>query len=273
MNSAATWRAGTWAHNGGLSIVRALITGIGGFVGRHLLQHLQEEGDEVAGVGRAADCESLPESLRVFHADLTDRAAIEDVIRELRPEAIYHLAAQSSTGDSLVDPWATLGNNLRAQLNLLESVLAVGDRARVLIVGSSDEYGRRAARRCADRRERAVAPDHPVCGQQGRPGHARPSVLRAIRPPCRSRAAVQPHRARPRLTLRHSQLRASTGRNRSRRARAGPARRQPGRRARLLGRARHGSGVPSGGPEGRAGRGLQSWQRARGAVSPRSSTI
>jgi GDP-4-dehydro-6-deoxy-D-mannose reductase len=122
--------------------VRALITGIGGFVGRHLLQHLQEEGDEVAGVGRAADCESLPKSLRVFHADLTDRAAIEDVTRELRPQAIYHLAAQSSTGDSLVDPWATLGNNLHAQLNLLESVLAVGDRARVLIVGSSDEYGR-----------------------------------------------------------------------------------------------------------------------------------
>jgi GDP-4-dehydro-6-deoxy-D-mannose reductase len=122
--------------------VRALITGIGGFVGRHLLRHLQEEGDEVVGIGRAADCAHLPDSVRVFHADLTDRTAVDEVIREARPEAIYHLAAQSSTGESFVDPWATLGNNLHAQLNLLEAVLGAGDRPRVLIVGSSDEYGR-----------------------------------------------------------------------------------------------------------------------------------
>jgi GDP-4-dehydro-6-deoxy-D-mannose reductase len=122
--------------------VRALITGIGGFVGRHMLRHLQEEGDEVVGIGRAADCAHLPDLVRVFHADLTDRAAVDEVIRETRPEAIYHLAAQSSTGDSFVDPWATLGNNLHAQLNLLEAVLSAGNNPRVLIVGSSDEYGR-----------------------------------------------------------------------------------------------------------------------------------
>ena len=52
---------------------------------------------------------------RLHPFDRSDGA--RSVIRELRPEAIYHLAAQSSTGDSLVDPWATLGNNLHAQLN------------------------------------------------------------------------------------------------------------------------------------------------------------
>jgi len=122
--------------------MRALITGIGGFVGRHLLRHLQDEGDEVVGIGRPADCAHLPASIRVFHADLTDRPAVDEVIFEARPEAIYHLAAQSSTGESFVDPWATLGNNLHAQLNLLEAVLSAGDKPRVLIVGSSDEYGR-----------------------------------------------------------------------------------------------------------------------------------
>src|SRR3954447_11158877 len=119
--------------------MRALITGIGGFVGRHLLQHLQESGDEVSGLGRPADCVGLPDSVRVYLTDLSDRAAVEQTISDARPEAIYHLAAQSSTGESLVDPWATLGNNLLGQLNLLEATLTLQARPRVLVVGSSDE--------------------------------------------------------------------------------------------------------------------------------------
>jgi len=121
--------------------VRALITGIGGFVGRHLLAHLQAEGDTVFGLGRAADCVGLPDDVRVFLADLSDRPAVEGVVRDVGPEAVYHLAAQSSTGDSLVDPWATIGNNLLGQLNLFEALLAHNQRPKVLVVGSSDEYG------------------------------------------------------------------------------------------------------------------------------------
>jgi GDP-4-dehydro-6-deoxy-D-mannose reductase len=123
--------------------VRALITGIGGFVGRHLLQHLRQQGDEVCGLGRPLDCLGLAtDAVRVYPADLQDRAAVEAVIREVRPEAVYHLAAQSSTGDSLVDPWATISNNLLSQLNLFEALLAAGLRPRTLVIGSSDEYGR-----------------------------------------------------------------------------------------------------------------------------------
>jgi GDP-4-dehydro-6-deoxy-D-mannose reductase len=122
--------------------MRALITGIGGFVGRHLLQHLQAQGDEVCGLGRPVDCLDLPDGVRVYPTDLSDRAAVEGVVREAQPEAIYHLAAQSSPAESLSDPWATLSNNLLAQINLLEAVLSVGLRPRVLVIGSSDEYGR-----------------------------------------------------------------------------------------------------------------------------------
>ncbi|MDQ3810502.1 MAG: GDP-mannose 4,6-dehydratase [Chloroflexota bacterium] len=121
--------------------MRALITGIGGFVGRHLLEHLRAEGDAVFGVGRPADVADLQDDVSVMLADLSDRSAIEQVIREVRPDAIYHLAAQSSTGDSLVDPWATIANNLLGQLNLFEAVLANNSRPRILVVGSSDEYG------------------------------------------------------------------------------------------------------------------------------------
>jgi GDP-4-dehydro-6-deoxy-D-mannose reductase len=121
--------------------VRALITGIGGFVGRHLRQHLEEQGDSVCGLGRPKDSVDLA-SLRMFHADLTDRPAIEKIVREAQPDAVYHLAAQSSPAESLADPWATIGNNLLAQINLFEALLAANLRPRVLVVGSSDEYGR-----------------------------------------------------------------------------------------------------------------------------------
>ncbi len=121
--------------------MRALITGIGGFVGRHLRQHLEEQGDSVCGLGRPADSRDMA-TVRVFAADLSDRGAIDRIVREAEPEAVYHLAAQSSPAESLSDPWATIGNNLLAQINLFEALLAANLRPRVLVIGSSDEYGR-----------------------------------------------------------------------------------------------------------------------------------
>src|SRR5438309_4145396 len=121
--------------------MRALITGVGGFVGRHLLNRLLEEGDEVCGLGRVGDVGGIS-SVRVFRADLADRSAVERLMREAQPDAVYHLAAQSSPAESLADPWATIGNNLLAQINLFEALLAANLRPRVLVIGSSDEYGR-----------------------------------------------------------------------------------------------------------------------------------
>ena len=120
--------------------MRAAITGVGGFVGRHLLHHLQEQGDEVWGLGRASDVTGLDDG-HIRRIDLIDRAAVERVLRELQPDAVYHLAAQSSPAESLSDPWATIRNNMLAQLNLLEALLQSGQRPRVLVIGSSDEYG------------------------------------------------------------------------------------------------------------------------------------
>src|SRR5947209_4572732 len=120
--------------------MRALITGVGGFVGRHLLNHLLEEGDEVCGLGRVGDVGGIS-SVRVFRADLADRSAVERLMREAQPDAVYHLAAQSSPFESLADPWGTIGNNMLAQMNLFDALLGAGLRPRVLVVGSSDEYG------------------------------------------------------------------------------------------------------------------------------------
>jgi GDP-4-dehydro-6-deoxy-D-mannose reductase len=122
--------------------MRALITGVGGFAGRHLARHLCAEGDQVSGIGRPPDCLDLADAAEVFAADLRDRAEVLGVARMVRPDAVYHLAAQSSTSESLVDPWGTLANNLQAQISVFEALLGAGLRPRVLVVGSSDEYGR-----------------------------------------------------------------------------------------------------------------------------------
>ena len=120
--------------------MRALITGIGGFVGRHLLTHLQDAGDDVCGLGRPGDVAGLA-SIPISSTDLSQRADVERFIRDMQPEAVYHLAAQSSPAESLGDPWGTISNNLLAQITLFESLLSAGLRPRVLVVGSSDEYG------------------------------------------------------------------------------------------------------------------------------------
>ena len=49
--------------------------------------------------------------------DLSDLSAVERLVRQTRPEAVYHLAAQSSPSESVTNPWGTICNNLRAQLN------------------------------------------------------------------------------------------------------------------------------------------------------------
>jgi GDP-4-dehydro-6-deoxy-D-mannose reductase len=121
--------------------VRALITGVGGFVGRHLLQHLLDEGDQVFGLGRRGDIGGLPEGVTAFAVDLAYKAQVEAAVHAARPDVVYHLAAQSSPRESLDDPWATLSNNLRSQMNLLETLRGLDTLPRVLVVGSSDEYG------------------------------------------------------------------------------------------------------------------------------------
>jgi GDP-4-dehydro-6-deoxy-D-mannose reductase len=62
-------------------------------------------------------------------------------VEEIKPDYIFHLAAQSFVPSSFVDPWDTLENNIRSELNLLEAVRQSGREVWFLIVGSNEEYG------------------------------------------------------------------------------------------------------------------------------------
>jgi len=107
-----------------------LVTGATGFVGPYLLAHLRESGDETATPGDPSE-----------QFDVTDRARVHEVFRASQPEVVYHLAAWSEVGSSWQDPTTCLRVNVEGTANVLDAARAAGVR-RVLVVGSSEEYGK-----------------------------------------------------------------------------------------------------------------------------------
>jgi GDP-4-dehydro-6-deoxy-D-mannose reductase len=124
--------------------LKALITGAGGFVGGHLCTHLLAHTDwDLVGTvyPHPVDTQPADPRLRLVHADLRDLAGVQALVDQVQPSHIFHLAAQSFVPASFADPWDTLENNIRAQLNLLEAVRRSGREVWVLVVGSNEEYG------------------------------------------------------------------------------------------------------------------------------------
>ncbi|MAG36956.1 MAG: GDP-mannose 4,6-dehydratase [Dehalococcoidia bacterium] len=125
--------------------MRILITGVRGFVGRHLATYcLQDARNEVWGLDRPRESvvgPPLPASVRLCTADITDRPSIIAAVQEAQPDAVYHLAGRSNPASALADPSGILKTNIYGQLHLLQGVVAAGNQARVLVVGSSKEYG------------------------------------------------------------------------------------------------------------------------------------
>ncbi len=120
-----------------------LITGIGGFVGRHLLNHLHQLQPEVKIHGTIIQGSDPVEhtALACHVLDLRDEQAVDDLLNESQPTQIYHLAAQSSPRLSFIEPWQTLENNIRSQLNIIQSSLRLDPQPRLLIVSSAEIYG------------------------------------------------------------------------------------------------------------------------------------
>jgi GDP-4-dehydro-6-deoxy-D-mannose reductase len=124
--------------------LKALITGISGFVGSHLAEYLLENTDwEVAGTvfGPYGNIAALCGTLELYPAELSRTDVVRFVLEQCRPDVLFHLAAQPLVSVSRQDPWGTLETNIRMQLNILEVVAQDMPGCRVLVVGSSEEYG------------------------------------------------------------------------------------------------------------------------------------
>jgi GDP-4-dehydro-6-deoxy-D-mannose reductase len=120
--------------------VRVLITGVSGFAGGHLAQLLLEQGDEVYGVARTPG-NYLNEKVQFKAVDLLIPEAVRGLLEEIKPEAIYHLAGQAFVPTAWADPWGTLENNIRSQLNILQAMIEEHLQARLLVVVSNEVYG------------------------------------------------------------------------------------------------------------------------------------
>lgn len=144
--------------------MRALITGISGFAGSYLAEYLLNHTSvEVWGVsiGPTDNIDALKERIVYLSQDITDLAVADQVMRQAQPDLIFHLAAQAFVPLSWQDPWATMENNIRAQVNLLHLAAQHRPAARVLVIGSNEEYGRVDPERMPIGEETPLRPDSP----------------------------------------------------------------------------------------------------------------
>jgi GDP-4-dehydro-6-deoxy-D-mannose reductase len=107
----------------------ALVTGAGGFVGRHLVEHLRAAGHQVVA----------PSSAEV---DLRDAVRTRALVADAGPDRVFHLAALASVARSWDEPRRALAENQEMTLNVLEAVREEAPAAHTLIAGSGEVYGR-----------------------------------------------------------------------------------------------------------------------------------
>ena len=127
--------------------MKVLITGITGFAGSHLADYILDRHPEVKVSGfirwrsRTENILHILDKIDLWEADLKDMVSLKKCLAEIKPDYIFHLAAQSYVLTSWKCPAETLSINAVGQINLFEAVLDLGLAPRIQIAGSSEEYG------------------------------------------------------------------------------------------------------------------------------------
>ncbi len=124
-----------------------LITGITGFAGSHLAEYiLKNDLGTVFGTvrGKTSDFSNLSQiidKVKIFECDIADPFVIRDVVQEVQPDRIFHIAAQAFVPTSWKAPQETYATNLLGSMNLFEAVRSSHLNPRIQIAGSSEQYG------------------------------------------------------------------------------------------------------------------------------------
>jgi GDPmannose 4,6-dehydratase len=129
---------------------KALITGINGQDGSYLAEYLLDKGYEVHGIiRRNSVCENqqsrfsdnVRDKLHISYGDLFDQSALEKILRSVKPDEIYNLAAQSHVRVSFDIPQTTVNTNALGVLNILEAYRNSCPEARFYQASSSEMFG------------------------------------------------------------------------------------------------------------------------------------
>ena len=126
--------------------MKALITGITGFVGSHLADYLLEnQKADVYGLKRwrspLDNISHIKNKITLYDGELRDLSSMLYLLNEVKPDIIFHLAAQSEVTTSFLAPADTLMTNVIGTANLLEAIRLTGQNPVTHICSSSEVYG------------------------------------------------------------------------------------------------------------------------------------
>lgn len=139
--------------------MKALITGVDGFVGKYLSEYLLKQKYEVYGTTISEKYKN--EKIKIYKMNLLDEKEVNKVIKMIKPDKIFHLAGQSAVGLSWEKPVLTVNINVNGTLNLLEAVRNYSKDSKMLIVGSSDQYGPIKPEECPIKESKIQNPQSP----------------------------------------------------------------------------------------------------------------
>tara|TARA_B100001559_G_C16466030_1_gene606585 strand:+ start:181 stop:1158 length:978 start_codon:yes stop_codon:yes gene_type:complete len=127
--------------------LRVLITGITGFVGSHLAEYLlnEQSGHEVYGIKRwrspRNNISNIEDKVTLFDGDLNDLSSLITIFDQVKPEIVFHLAAQSFVSSSYTAPADTINTNVVGTSNLLEAIRITKIDPVIHVCSSSEVYG------------------------------------------------------------------------------------------------------------------------------------
>ena len=121
--------------------IKALIIGGAGFVGDYLINHLVDELKWDIYVTKMSREDLNNDKAKTYDLDILDKAQINEVLEKVRPDYIFHLAAQSSVALSWKNPGLTIDVNIKGSVNVMDAIRILDYKPRMLFIGSGEEYG------------------------------------------------------------------------------------------------------------------------------------
>ena len=131
---------------------KALITGITGQDGSYLAEFLLEKGYEVHGIVRRVALEDsrhrmwrlnhILDKIKIHPASLESYPSLYQIISDLQPDELYHLAAQSFVSYSFEDEFSTLNSNINGTHYVLSAIKAACPNCRLYFAASSEMFGK-----------------------------------------------------------------------------------------------------------------------------------
>ncbi len=120
--------------------MKSLIIGGAGFVGSYLIQELKKTNEKIF-VTKMPQESIMETGIDIINLNILEPEKIIKILKTVQPDCIYHLAAQSSVSVSWEKPDLTVDVNIKGVINVLEAVKFAVPKARVLLIGSGEEYG------------------------------------------------------------------------------------------------------------------------------------